>query len=75
VHGQVAALDALELPLQPLLGGIDHDAGLLPEHQALDLDEAEEAALGHTLGVNLVDLPLVEEGDPVKPLVRHPPRS
>src|SRR5262249_55261191 len=44
VDRDVCALDALELGPQPLLGGIDDDAGTLAEEQALDLDEAEHRA-------------------------------
>ena len=71
VHRQVAALDAVELALQALLGGVDHDPRLLPEDEPLDLDEAEQAALAHALRVDLVDLALVEERDLVQPLACH----
>jgi HlyD family secretion protein len=71
VHGKVAALHTGELPLDTLLGGIDHDTGSLPEDEPFDLHETEQASLADPPRVDLVDLSLAQEGDLVEPLVRH----
>jgi hypothetical protein len=72
VQREVAAPDPLELALEALLGRVDHHPGLLAEHEALDLDEAEEAPLGDLPREDLVDLSLVEEGHLVQACRGHP---
>src|SRR5688572_33228954 len=64
VQRQVAALDPGKLGLDALLGRVENYAAALPEHQFLDLDEAEEVAMADLAGVDLVDLALVDEHDP-----------
>ena len=61
VHGQEGALDAGEFALDALLAGIEHHGRALAEHQLLDLDEAEQLAVAHLAGVDLVNLALIHE--------------
>src|SRR5690349_1930972 len=63
VHRDVAAHDAFELGLELFLARVDHDARLFAEHQLLDLDESQQRTMADVAGVDLVDLPLVHEGD------------
>ena len=66
VQGDVNASHTLELVLEPVLGGIHENLRSLSEHDSLDLDEAEQIALSHRFGVDLVNLPLLKEDDSVR---------
>ncbi len=59
MHGDEAALHAVELGAQLVLAGVDDHLGLLAEDVVLHLDEAVEVALVDVVRVDLVDLTLV----------------
>src|SRR6516225_11278855 len=61
MHQQEGALDARELALDALFGGVEHHGGALAEQQLLHLDETEQLAVADPPGVYLVNLALVHE--------------
>src|SRR6516165_6858530 len=61
VHRQEGALDAGELTLDALFGGVEHHGGSLTEQQLLHLDETEQFPVADAPGVYLVNLALIHE--------------
>lgn len=63
MHGNEAALHAIEFGSELVLAGVDDDFRLLAEDVVLDLYEAVQIARVDVVGVNLVDLSHAVEYD------------
>jgi len=65
MHRNKRALDTGKLAFQTFLGRVDNDLGAFAKQEFLDLDKAVQVALVDAGHVDLVDLALIQENDPV----------
>ena len=63
MHGQIGALDALELGLDSFLGRVDQHRAFLAKHQFFHLYEAPQGAVADFPGVDFVNLALIGKND------------